>query len=220
MWTDRSKIIIGEQGIEKLKNSSCLIFGLGGVGSYAAEAIARAGVGKIGLCDFDRVDETNINRQLYALKSTVGKLKVDVSAQRILDINSNVEICKYPLFYGIDTSTEVPLDKYDFVIDAIDNITAKLMLAERCENIISSMGTGNKLHPEMLEIADIYKTSVCPLARVMRRELKERGVKRLTVVYSKEEPMVKSQPPGSISFVPPVSGMLMAGHVIRELLKK
>jgi tRNA A37 threonylcarbamoyladenosine dehydratase len=217
MWTDRTEKLIGAAAVKKLAASSVLVFGLGGVGSYATEALARAGIGRLGLCDFDRIDDTNRNRQLYALTSTVGRLKVEVAKERLLDINPNINLDLYPLFYGPDA--DIPLDEYDFVVDAVDNVTAKLLLARRAPRIISSMGTGNKLDPGQLKIADIYETSVCPLARVMRRELRARGIERLTVVYSTEAPAATfADAPGSMSFVPPVAGMLMASYVVRQLI--
>ncbi len=217
MWTDRTEKLIGAMAVKQLAASSVLIAGLGGVGSYAVEALARAGVGRLGLCDFDRVDDTNRNRQLYALVSTVGRLKVEVAKERLLDINPDIKVVLYPLFYGPDT--DIPLDSYDYVVDAVDNVTAKLLLARRAPRIISCMGTGNKLDPGRLKIADIYETSVCPLARVMRRELRALGIPRLTVVYSTEPPAATfADAPGSLSFVPPVAGMMLASHVVRELI--
>ncbi|MPM43454.1 hypothetical protein SDC9_90128 [bioreactor metagenome] len=217
MWTDRTEKLIGPAAVKRLAASSVLVFGLGGVGSYAVEALARAGIGRLGLCDFDRIDDTNRNRQLYALTSTVGQLKVEVAKERLLDINPDIKLDLYPLFYGPDTG--IPIDEYDFVVDAVDNVTAKLLLAQRAPRIISSMGTGNKLDPEKLKIADIYETSVCPLARVMRRELRAREITHLTVVYSTETPVATfADAPGSMSFVPPAAGMLMASYVIRQLI--
>ena len=208
-----------------LAESSVLVFGLGGVGSFAVEALARAGVGKIGICDFDTVEDTNRNRQLYALVSTVGKLKVDVAADRLYDINPEIKIEKFPVFYGPDS--EIALDSFDYVVDAIDNVTAKILLAKKAPNLISCMGTGNKLDSSQLKIADIYETSACPLARVMRRELRACGIEKLTVLYSTEPPLfaaasistaAKAAVPASISFVPPVAGMMLAGYVVRQLI--
>ena len=218
----RSYRVFGEDNMERIINSRVIVFGLGGVGGAAAEALARAGVGTLGIVDKDTVDITNINRQIIATDKTVGMNKTDALEERLVTINPDLKINKYNLFYLPETAEEIDLSEYDFVVDCIDNVTAKLELIERCEKlgvpIISSMGTGNKLHPEMLEIADINKTSVCPLARVIRRELKNRGVKKLTVVYSKEEPVsIQSRVPGSTSFTPPVAGYLMCSYVIRKL---
>lgn len=218
----RSYRVFGEANMERIINSRVIVFGLGGVGGVAAEALARAGVGTLGIVDKDTVDITNINRQIIATDKTVGMNKTDALEERLVTINPDLKINKYNLFYLPETAEEIDLSEYDFVVDCIDNVTAKLELIERCEKlgvpIISSMGTGNKLHPEMLEIADINKTSVCPLARVIRRELKNRGVKKLAVVYSKEEPVsTQSRVPGSTSFTPPVAGYLMCSYVIRKL---
>ena len=218
----RSYRVFGEDNMERIINSRVIVFGLGGVGGVAAEALARAGVGTLGIVDKDTVDITNINRQIIATDKTVGMNKTDALEERLVTINPDLKINKYNLFYLPETAEEIDLSEYDFVVDCIDNVTAKLELIERCEKlgvpIISSMGTGNKLHPEMLEIADINKTSVCPLARVIRRELKNRGVKKLAVVYSKEEPVsTQSRVPGSTSFTPPVAGYLMCSYVIRKL---
>ena len=218
----RSYRVFGEDNMERIINSRVIVFGLGGVGGAAAEALARAGVGTLGIVDKDTVDITNLNRQIIATDKTVGMNKTDALAERLVTINPDLKINKYNLFYLPETAEEIDLSEYDFVVDCIDNVTAKLELIERCEKlgvpIISSMGTGNKLHPEMLEIADINKTSVCPLARVIRRELKNRGVKKLAVVYSKEEPVsTQSRVPGSTSFTPPVAGYLMCSYVIRKL---
>ena len=214
--------IFGEETVEKINNSSVIVFGLGGVGGAAAEALVRGGIGRIALVDKDVVDITNINRQLIATDKTVGMNKTDAAEERLLSINPAVIIEKYSMFYLPETADEIDLTQYDFIVDAIDNVTAKLELAVRAQEagvpIISSMGTGNKFHPEMLEIADVNKTSVCHLARVMRRELRNRGVKKLTVVYSKEEPVkTESSVPGSTSFTPPVAGYLMASYVIRKI---
>ena len=218
----RSYRVFGEDNMERIVKSRVIVFGLGGVGGAAAEALARAGVGTLGIVDKDTVDVTNINRQIIATDKTVGMNKTDALEERLKTINPDLKINKYNLFYLPETADEIDLSEYDFVVDCIDNVTAKLDLVERCERlgvpIISSMGTGNKLHPEMLEIADINKTSVCPLARVIRRELKNMGVKKLTVVYSKEEPVsTESRIPGSTSFTPPVAGYLMCSYVIRKI---
>lgn len=233
----RTAMLIGKDGVEKLKNSHVAVFGIGGVGSFAAEALARAGVGRLDLFDDDTVSESNINRQLIALCSTVGRYKTEVMKERILDINPSATVNAVNCFYTAENADEYDLSQYDFVIDAIDTVTSKLLLITRAAAaktpLISSMGTGNKLHPEMLEISDIYKTSVCPLARVMRRELKTRGIKKLPVLYSREEPRTpldyedtgdtgthkKRQTPASISFVPSAGGLIIAGYVVRELIK-
>lgn len=221
----RSARILGEQKMEKLNKSSVIVFGIGGVGGAVLEALVRGGVGTVAVVDKDTVDITNINRQIIATSDNVGEKKVDVAEKRALSINPKINFKKYDLFYLPETAEEIDLAEYDFIVDAIDNVTAKFELIERANRlnvpIISSMGTGNKLHPELFEIADINKTSVCPLARVMRRELKNRGVKKLTVVYSKEEPIkTENSVPGSVSFTPPVAGYLMAGYVINKLLEE
>lgn len=219
----RQARIIGEEKMNILKNSSVIVFGLGGVGGAAAEALVRGGIGKIAIVDKDVVDITNLNRQIIATEETVGMKKTDAAEKRFLSINPELIVERFDIFYLPETADEINLSDYDFIIDAIDNVTAKIELIVRAEKqgvpIISSMGTGNKLSPEMLEIADIYKTSVCPLARVMRRELKNRGVKKLKVIYSKEEPIkTDSSVPGSISFTPPVAGYLAASYVIKNLI--
>ena len=219
----RSARVIGESGLQKLNNSSVIVFGLGGVGGAVAESLVRAGIGTIGIVDKDVVDVTNINRQLMANSGNIGTLKTQATAERLLTINPDLKINRYDLFYLPETAHEIDLSQYDFIVDCIDNVTAKLELISRANElnipIISSMGTGNKLHPELLEIADIKKTSVCPLARVMRRELRNRGVNELTVVYSKEEPVkTHTAEPGSMSFVPPVAGYLMTSYVVRTIL--
>ncbi len=221
----RSTRILGEQKMEKLNKSSVIVFGIGGVGGAVLEALVRGGIGTVAVVDKDVVDITNINRQIIATNYNIGEKKVDVAEKRALSINPDINFKKYDLCYLPETAEEIDLDKYDFIVDAIDNVTAKLELIERANKlnipIISSMGTGNKLHPELFEITDINKTSVCPLARVMRRELKNRGVKQLTVVYSKEEPIkTENSVPGSVSFTPPVAGYLMASYVINKLLEE
>lgn len=218
----RSSRILGQERLEKLNNSSVIVFGVGGVGGAVLEALVRGGVGTVGVVDKDIIDITNLNRQIIATDANIGEKKVDAAQKRALSINPKVNIEKYDLFYLPETAEQIDLAKYDFIVDAVDNVTAKLELIGRAEKlgipIISSMGTGNKLHPEMFEITDIYKTSVCPLARVIRRELKNRGIKNLTVVYSKEEPVkTDSSVPGSTSFTPPVAGYLMASYIIRKL---
>lgn len=224
----RTENLIGSKNLAKIRDSKVAIFGIGGVGSYAAEAIARAGVGKILLVDSDTISLSNINRQLIALHSTVGKYKTEVMRERILDINPICNVISKNIFY--DSNSSLDLSEYDYIIDAIDTVTSKLLLIENANKlnvpIISSMGTGNKLCPEMFEITDIYKTSVCPLARVMRRELKTRGIKKLKVLFSKEEPKneIKSESdkrtPASISFVPSVAGLIIAGEVIKDIINK
>lgn len=225
----RTELLLGSDSFEKLKNKSVIIFGIGGVGSFAAEAIARIGLGSIAIVDNDVVSESNINRQLIALTSTIGKHKVDVMEKRIKEINPDCNVTAYKCFYT--ENKEIDISGYDFIIDAIDTVSSKLTLI--CEAnrlnvpIISCMGTGNKLDPAGFKIADIYKTSVCPLARVMRYELKKRGIKKLSVLYSDEKPVkVLSETsetnrhiPASVSFVPPVAGMMIAGEVIKRLIK-
>lgn len=233
----RTAMLIGDAGVKKLKSSSIAVFGVGGVGSFAAEALARAGIGRLDLFDDDTVSESNINRQLIALHSTVGRQKTEVMKERIADINPSAEVNAVNCFYSPENADDYDLTEYDFIVDAIDTVTSKILLITRAYDagvpIISSMGTGNKLHPELLEIDDIYKTSVCPLARVMRRELKARGIERLPALYSREIPRSplnfenvadtgahkKRAVPASISFVPSAAGLIIAGYVIRELIK-
>lgn len=221
----RTERLIGKDALRKLQNSNIIIFGLGGVGSYTAEALARSGIGKMTVVDKDTVDITNINRQLYALRSTVGKPKAEVAKARILDINPECEITAIQKMYLPENSEDFNLSQYDYIIDAIDNVTAKIDLAVKAEQlgipIISSMGTGNKLDPTAFKVSDIYKTSVCPLCRVMRTQLKKRGVKKLKVVYSEEMPKTDGErTPASISFVPPAAGLIIAGEVIRDITEK
>lgn len=226
----RTELLIGEKGIKKLQTAKVAIFGIGGVGSFAVEALARAGIGNFILVDNDKVSGSNINRQLIATNSTIGKLKVEVAKQRILDINPNAKVEIYPEFFMPGNSKII--DKtITYIVDAIDTVTAKIELVMQAENlripIISSMGTGNKLDATRFEVADIYKTSVCPLAKVMRKELKARGIKKLKVVYSKEEPIKieknggigKKRVPASISYVPSVAGLIIAGEVIKDIIK-
>lgn len=228
----RSKLILKDD-FEKIAHSSVLIFGIGGVGSYTAEALIRCGVGKIGLVDNDTVSESNINRQLVALTSTVGRKKVEVMQERGLDINPDAEICAYPLFYGADTENEIDLSEYDLIIDAIDTVSSKLLLIENAKKagipIISAMGAGNKLSSGDFIITDINKTNTCPLARVMRYELKKRGIKKLTVVYSPEAPISplktdevsgKRQTPGSLPYVTGTMGLRLADAAIQTLCNK
>lgn len=219
----RTVAVLGEAAIEKLKNTRVAVFGVGGVGSYTVEALARAGVGKIDLIDNDTFNVTNINRQLYATHKTIGRYKVDVARERILDINPDCDVTAYKMFYLPENADELDLVQYDYIVDAIDTVAAKVELIVRANKcgvkIISSMGTGNKLHPEMFEICDIYKTSVCPLAKVMRTRLKKEGIKKLKVVYSKEEPMKNDDNViGSVPFVPSVAGLIIASQVVKELV--
>lgn len=229
----RTELLIGTDGLEKLKNATVMVLGVGGVGSHCIEALARSGVGCLILVDNDRVSETNINRQSIAYQSTIGEYKTKLMKDRIWDINPVADVITYEKFILPENLEEVFYRKVDYMIDAIDTVTAKLALAEYAKAhdipIISCMGTGNKLHPELFEITDISKTSVCPLCKVMRKELKNRGIQHLKVLYSKEKPIDTSNKdtgeekgkrrslPGSISFVPPVAGLLIAGEVIREI---
>lgn len=231
----RTEMVIGPEGLDILKHAHVAIFGIGGVGSYAAEALARSGVGRLTLVDFDRIALTNVNRQLHALETTIGQYKVEVMRDRIAQINPDIEVRAVRQRYDADTSEGIFADGFDFVIDAIDMVTSKLHLIVTCQDrgipVVSSMGTGNKLDPTKLAMADISKTSVCPLAKVMRKELKARGVKKLMVVYSTEPPVEplnldpnptnpRKVTPGSTAFVPPVSGFFMASYVIRSLIEK
>ena len=219
---ERTALLIGEAGLDILKYSRIAIFGIGGVGGYAAEALARAGIGTLDLVDKDIVDETNLNRQIIALHDTIGRNKVDVMAERIQNIDPEIVVHPIKMFYLPENAAEFDLSPYDYIIDAIDNITAKLELAVRAQKLqiplISSMGTGNKLDASGFRISDISKTSGCPLAKIMRKELQQRGINHLKVVYSDMVP-ARNRPPGSISYVPPVAGLLMAGEVVRDLLK-
>ena len=223
----RTRQMLGVDAFERLKGSKVIVFGVGGVGSYTVEALARSGIGSITVVDNDEVALSNINRQLPATLKTVGRKKVDVIKEHILDINPDCQVEAIALFYSDDTKNQIDLTKFDYVCDAIDTVSAKIYIAQFCyeNNIpcISAMGAGNKLDPTRFEVADIYKTSVCPLARVMRAALKKRGIKELKVVYSKEEPVRAiitengKRAPGSISFVPSVAGLILAGEVIRDL---
>lgn len=218
-------MLIGKEALEKLFVSRVAVFGVGGVGGYVVEALARVGVGNIDLIDNDDINVTNINRQIIALHSTIGRSKVEVAKERILDVNPKINVIIHKCFFSPETSSHFDFSKYDYVVDAIDNVTGKIELVLKSQRanvpIISCLGTGNKLCPEMFEISDIYKTSVCPLAKVMRTELKKRGVKSLNVLYSKETPIKQSgqRIPASISFVPPVAGLMIAGAVIKDLIK-
>lgn len=222
----RTELLIGASAAERLAAARVAVFGVGGVGGYAAEALVRAGVGAIDLIDPDRIAPSNLNRQIIALHSTVGEYKTDTAARRFLDINPALKIRTFRTLFLPETSAEFDFSEYDYVIDAIDNVSGKIELALRAEEcktpIISAMGAGNKLDPTRFEVADLYETSVCPLARVMRYELRRRGIKRLKVVYSKEKPTVPpsdggERVPASISFVPSAAGLILAGEVIRDL---
>ena len=243
----RAQLLLGKEAMEALAGARVAVFGIGGVGSFAAEALARAGVGNLDVFDDDKVCLTNINRQLIALHSTIGKQKVEVMRDRILDINPRCVVTAHACFYSAETADSVDLSVYDYIIDAIDTVSCKLLLIERANaagvRIISCMGAGNKLDPTRLEVSDIYKTSVCPLARVMRKELKSRGIAKLKVVYSREEAIkpqedmaiscktgcvcppgtkrnctARRQVPGSVSFVPPVAGYILAGEVVKDII--
>lgn len=236
----RTELLIGQAALEKLQNSRVAIFGVGGVGGYVCEALVRSGVGHFDLIDNDTVSLTNINRQIIALHSTIGKLKVDVMKERMLDINPDVDVLVHPCFYLPETADQFDFSNYDYVVDAIDTVTGKIEIIVQADahqvSVISSMGAGNKLNPAMMEVSDIYKTSVCPLARVMRRELKKRHIKHCKVVYSKEKAIQPSQAslekyvadseenftkksiPGSTAFVPSVAGLILASEVIKDLI--
>ena len=220
----RTVAVLGETAIENLKKCRVAVFGVGGVGSYVVEALTRTGVGAIDLIDNDIFNITNLNRQLYATNQTIGRHKVDVAAARIRDINPDCVVTTHKMFYLPENADSLDLSAYDYIVDAIDTVAAKVELIIRADKnstpIISSMGTGNKLRPEMFEVADIYKTSVCPLAKVMRTRLKKEGIKRLKVVYSKEEPITNPDNIiGSVPFVPSVAGLIIAGEVIKDLIK-
>lgn len=220
----RTEMLIGATALEALAKKRVAIFGIGGVGGYTVEALARSGVGTLDLIDNDTVNLTNINRQIIALHSTLDKFKVDAARDRILDINPEAKVNVYKMFYTPET--EFDFTKYDYIVDAIDTVSSKIELVMQAQKtgipIISSMGAGNKLSPEKFEVTDIYKTSVCPLAKVMRQELKKRGVKRLKVVYSQEPPIKHEgqRLPASIAFVPSVVGLIIAGEVIKDLIKE
>ena len=235
----RTELILGKEGLKKLAAARIAVFGIGGVGGYAVEALIRSGVGAVDLIDDDKVCLTNINRQIIATHKTVGRYKVDVAAERIAEINPNAQVRTYKTFFMPDTANQFNFSDYDYVIDAIDTVTGKIELVMQAEKagvpVISAMGAGNKLDPTAFEVADIYKTSVCPLARVMRRELAKRGIKKLKVVYSKEQPITpdngleqdckeegkgKREIPGSTSFVPPVVGFIIAGEVVKDITGK
>lgn len=245
----RTELLIGKKGLQTLQNAKVAVFGIGGVGSFVVEGLVRAGVGSFILIDDDKVCKTNINRQLIALHSTVGRPKVDVMEERIYDINPRTTVEKHQMFYLPDTPFDTVCKNVDYIVDAVDTVSAKISLVmnayKRNIPIISSMGTGNKINPAQFEVADLYDTSVCPLSKVMRRELKKRGIPSLKVVYSKEEPLTpredeaagcskncicpegtvktctkRRQIPGSISFAPSVAGLIIASEVVKDLLKK
>ena len=227
----RTENLIGKAAIGKLRGARVAVFGIGGVGGYVVEALARAGVGALDLVDNDKVALSNINRQIIALHSTVGEWKTEVAAKRIKDINPEITVRTHNLFFLPETAAQFDFSGIDYVVDAIDTVSGKIALIEHAKEqnipVISSMGTGNKLNPTSFEVADITKTSVCPLARVMRRELKKRGIDHVKVVYSKEEPLSSGEVnqetgkaiPASISFVPSVAGLIIAGEVIKDLIK-
>ena len=225
----RTAMLIGEENVEKLSSCHIAVFGIGGVGGFVVEALARSGIGAFDLIDNDTVNITNINRQIIATHDTVGRYKTEVMKERILSINPDAKVNVYNTFYLPENSAEFDFAKYDYIVDAVDTVTAKIEIIVNAKKVgtpvISSMGTGNKLDPTRFEIADIYKTSVCPLAKVMRHELKKRGIDKLKVLYSKEEPLKripengeKKPTPASISFVPSVAGLIIAGEVIKELI--
>ncbi len=230
----RMEPLIGKEGLDLLGMKKIAVFGLGGVGSYAVEALARCGVGSLTLVDHDTVDVTNINRQLFALHSTIGKPKVQAARERISDIDGDILVHTYDTFYGTDSAHMFDLSAYDYIVDAIDTVSSKLLLIEQAKlsgtPIISSMGTGNKLDPSKFEITDISRTSVCPLAKAVRSELRKRGIRKVKVLFSKEKPVKskltrmgadgKKRPvPGSISFVPGTAGLMMAAEVVKDLLQ-
>lgn len=228
----RTELLLGADGMEKLKNARVAVFGVGGVGGYAVEALVRSGIGEIDIFDNDTVALTNLNRQIIATHDTVGRYKVDVMKERALSINPDIKVNAHRCFYMPDNADAYDFSVYSYIVDAIDTVTGKIEIITRAAKanvpVISCMGAGNKLNPAMLEVADIYETSVCPLARVMRRELKQRGIKKLKVVYSKEEPIKplpsdeqteKRTVPGSTAFVPSVAGLIAAGEVVKDLIK-
>lgn len=220
---DRTRLLIGEEGLAKLKKARVAVFGVGGVGGFTVEALVRSGIGAFDLIDNDTVALSNLNRQIIATRDTIGKLKVEVMRDRILSINPQAEIRMYPCFYLPENAAEFDFSQYSYVVDAVDTVTAKIDIIMQAQAagvpVISSMGAGNKMDPTRFEVTDIYKTTVCPLARVMRRELKKRGVKQLKVVYSTEKAIkTGADVLGSIAFVPSVAGLIVAGEVIRDLI--
>lgn len=233
----RTALVIGSEGVDRLQSAKVALFGVGGVGSFTAEALIRAGIGALDLFDNDTVAPSNLNRQLIALHSTIGRHKVDVARERLMDINPEAKIGAYRMFYLPENADSIDLSGYDYIIDCIDTVAAKIELVVRADRlgvpIIASMGTGNKLDPTVFEVADISKTSVCPLARVMRQELRKRGIQHLKVVYSREIPLTpianeaqeapqasRRSVPGSVSFCPSVAGLILAGEVVRDLTGK
>ncbi|MBQ0110546.1 MAG: tRNA threonylcarbamoyladenosine dehydratase [Oscillospiraceae bacterium] len=223
---ERSSLLIGDEGLQKLNNSRVAVFGLGGVGGYVCEALGRCGVGTLDIIDADRVEPTNFNRQIIATAQTVGELKTKAFKDRILSINPDCKVNEYPVFFGKENAEDFDFLQYDYVVDAIDTVTSKVELAYLCEQcdtpIISSMGTGNKFYGNRFEVADIYETEVCPLCRAMRRLLKEKGVRGLKVVYSKEQPQKPKDGTdcGTLVFAPACAGLLIAQTVVEDLLKK
>ena len=231
----RTELLLGSDGMEKLKNARVAVFGLGGVGGYVVEALARSGVGALELIDHDTISITNINRQLLATHSTVGQSKAEAAKNRVLDINPEIDVTVRECFFGPDTADTFDFSEYSYVVDAIDTVTGKLALVQAAQAanvpILCSMGTGNKLDPTKFQIADIAKTSVCPLARIMRKECAKRGIKHLKVLFSTEDPLSPGLPdteelpegrralPGSVAFVPSVAGLIIAGEVIKDLIK-
>ena len=222
---DRTEKLIGKEESDSLRDKTVAVFGLGGVGGFVAEALARAGVGKLVVVDHDTVNITNINRQVIALHSTVGMKKTEAFSLRLKDINPDIEIVAYDCFFLPENSSMIDFEGFDYVADCVDTVTAKLEIIGKAKScgvkVISSMGTGNKLHPEMFEITDISKTSVCPLAKVMRKECRDRGFKDVKVLFSREEPVrTGERTPASISFVPSVAGLMIAGEIVRDLIGK
>ncbi len=230
----RTQLLLGDKAMEKIRNARVAVFGIGGVGGYVVEALIRSGLEEIDIIDNDSVSITNINRQIIATVRNIGRDKVDVAEERIKEINPRVLVHKHRTFFTPETSAEFQFSQYDYVVDAIDTVAGKIELILKCNEtatpIISSMGAGNKLDPTAFEVADIYQTSVCPLARVMRHELKKRGIQKLKVVYSKEKPITPLEStetkgttgravPGSIAFVPSVVGLIVAGEVIKDIIK-
>lgn len=231
----RTELLLGREGMERLAKARVAVFGLGGVGGYAVEALARSGVGALDLIDSDRISLTNLNRQILATRRTLGQFKADAAGERVLEINPEAAVTVWKVFYGPETAGQFDFSQYDYVVDAIDTVTGKLALIQQAQaagtRIISCMGAGNKLDPTAFRVADIYETSVCPLARVMRKELKKRGVRSLKVVYSQEPPRnpegalyqeslageVRRQVPGSSAFVPSAAGLILAGEVVRDI---
>ncbi|MEE1128855.1 MAG: tRNA threonylcarbamoyladenosine dehydratase [Methanobrevibacter sp.] len=230
----RTEMLIENEGMEKLNNAKVAVFGIGGVGSFVCEGLARSGIGNFILVDYDKIDESNINRQLIATTKTIGRYKVDLMKERILDINPNANVEVYKEFYMADSKTDILTEDLSYAVDCVDTIMAKIAVICKCDAlevpVISSMGTGNKLDPTMFEVADIYETSVCPLARIMKKDLRKRNIEKLKVVYSKEHPINtndhvinqdrKFKVKGSVSFVPSVAGLIIAGEVIKDIAGK